>query len=133
MHLMMNIIGLAIGSSLLEGILGSTRLIFVYLLCGVVASLASIYWYENTVSVGASGAIFGLYGVILAFTVFKIYSKSMRRITWSLLAIYAGISLFLGFLIEGIDNAAHVGGLLSGFLVGGVLTMVFGEWLRKRA
>jgi len=132
MHLIMNIMGLGIGSSLLEGILGSVKLIFVYLVCGILASLASIYWYENAVSVGASGAIFGLYGVILAFIVFKVYPKSMRGIMWLLLGVYAGVSLFFGFLIEGIDNAAHLGGLLGGFLIGGVLATLFKEQLRKK-
>ena len=132
LHLFMNLIGLGLGSSLLENILGSIKLVIIYTICGVFASLASIYWQENTVSVGASGAIFGLYGLILAFTVFKIYPNHMRGMTWILLGLYAGLSLLFGFL-GGIDNAAHFGGLISGFIIGAILILVSKEQLKKNA
>ena len=98
----------------------------------LMASLASVYWHENTVSVGASGAIFGLYGLILAFTVFKIYPTHIRGMTWMLLGLYAGINLLFGFL-GGIDNAAHFGGLISGFILGGILILIEKEKLTKNA
>ena len=132
LHLFMNLIGLGLGSSLLENILGSVKLIIIYIVCGILASLASIYWHENTVSVGASGAIFGLYGLILAFTVFKIYPNYMRGMTWMLLGLYAGVSLLFGFL-GGIDNAAHFGGLISGFVIGGILILTNKEQLKQNA
>ncbi|WNO10075.1 rhomboid family intramembrane serine protease [Teredinibacter sp. KSP-S5-2] len=130
MHLFMNLFGLGISASLLEAILGKTKLMSIYLISGVLASLASIYWHENTVSVGASGAIFGLYGLILAFTVFKIYPSYMRGVTWILLGLYAGVSLLFGFL-DGIDNAAHIGGLTSGFFIGGILILTGRDKLIK--
>lgn len=132
MHLFMNLFGLGLGASLLEGILGRTQLIISFIVCGILASIASIYWHENTVSVGASGAIFGLYGLILAFTVFKIYPTHMRGMTWMLLGLYAGVSLLFGFL-GGIDNAAHFGGLISGFFLGGILILIEKEKLIKNA
>ncbi|WAC03030.1 rhomboid family intramembrane serine protease [Lacinutrix neustonica] len=58
LHLFMNLIGLGLGSSLLEKVLGSVKLIIIYIVCGILASLASIYWHENTVSVGASRCYF---------------------------------------------------------------------------
>lgn len=128
MHLFMNLFGLGISASLLEGILGRAKLILSFSVCGILASLASIYWHENTVSVGASGAIFGLYGLILAFTVFKIYPNNIRGITWMLLVMYAGVSLLFGFF-GGIDNAAHFGGLISGFIIGGILILTKREKL----
>lgn len=131
-HLFMNLIGLFIGGILLEGIIGKTKLFLSFLICGTFASLASILWHENTVSVGASGAIFGLYGLILAFTVFKIYSNNMRGIAWMLLGLYAGVSLLLGFL-GGIDNAAHFGGLISGFVIGIILILFDKDKLIKNA
>lgn len=132
LHLFMNLIGLGLGSSLLEKVLGSVKLLVIYITCGIIASLASIYWHENTVSVGASGAIFGFYGLILAFTVFKIYPKYMRGMTWTLLGLYAGVSLLFGFL-GGIDNAAHIGGILSGFMIGGVLIIQNKKQLKLNA
>lgn len=131
-HLLMNLFGLLLGASLLEGILGRTQLIISFIVCGILASLASIYWHENTVSVGASGAIFGLYGLILSFTVFKIYPPDTRGGTWVLLGLYAGVSLLFGFL-GGIDNAAHFGGLISGFILGGILILNKKEKLIKNA
>lgn len=132
LHLFMNLIGLGLGSNLLEKVLGSVKLIIVYIFCGILASIASIYWHDNTVSVGASGAIFGLYGLILAFTVFKIYPNYMRGMTWMLLGLYAGVSLLFGFL-GGIDNAAHFGGLICGFIIGGILILIDKEELKKNA
>jgi rhomboid protease GluP len=120
MHLLMNLVGLGFSGSLLEGFIGKSRLLFTFIISGLLASLTSIYWHENTVSVGASGAIFGLYGLILAFTVFKIYPDFMRGYTWRLLGFFAGLSLLFGFL-GGIDNAAHIGGLISGFIIGVIL------------
>jgi len=131
LHLVMNLYGLGLGAVLLEGILGKTQLILSFIVCGIISSLTSIYWHENTVSVGASGAIFGLYGLILAFTVFKIYPSHSRVITWMLLGLYAGVSLLFGFL-GGIDNAAHFGGLISGFILGGILILKEKEKLLKK-
>lgn len=132
MHLLMNLFGLWLGASLLEEVLGRTKLFVSYIVCGILASIASIYWHENTVSVGASGAIFGLYGVILAFTIFKIYPDYTRGNNWVLLGLYAGVSLLFGFM-GGIDNAAHFGGLISGFLIGWVLVLAEREELTRKA
>ncbi|TCI91804.1 rhomboid family intramembrane serine protease [Tenacibaculum sp. M341] len=130
LHLVMNLAGLGLGGSLLNYILGPVKLIFFYLTCGLIASLSSIYWHENIVSVGASGAIFGLYGLILSFTVFKIYPSYVRGITWMLLGLYAGVSLLFG-IFGGIDNAAHFGGLISGFVIGGIY--IFYHKVNKRS
>lgn len=122
MHLIVNIYGLAIGAVLLEGMIKPSRLLFYYLLCGIVASIASVIWHENSVSVGASGAIFGLYGIILAFTVFKVYPKIMLGTNWKLLGVYVGLSLLIG-ITGGIDNAAHIGGLISGCIIGSIVAI----------
>lgn len=130
LHLFMNLFGLGLGASMLEGIIGRIQLVISFIVCGILASIASIYWHENTISVGASGAIFGLYGLILAFTVFKIYPTHMRGMTWMLLGLYAGVSLLFG-LLGGVDNAAHFGGLISGFFLGGILILIEKEKLLK--
>ncbi|WP_298902212.1 rhomboid family intramembrane serine protease [uncultured Psychroserpens sp.] len=132
MHLFMNLLGLGLASHLLEKVLGAVKLMVIYMICGLLASLASIYWHEHTISVGASGAIFGLYGLILAFTLFKIYPKYILSFNWILLGLYAGISLVFGFF-GGIDNAAHFGGLISGFIVGGILILSNKTQLQEKA
>lgn len=119
-HLFMNLFGLSIAGLMLQDFLKPLSLITVYLLCGLIASSSSIFWHLNTISVGASGAIFGLYGLALAFNLFKVFPAYSRNQNWLLLALFPGISLVYGFF-GGIDNAAHLGGLLAGFLIGAFL------------
>lgn len=132
MHLIMNLFGLGLGAMILEGILGRFRLVVSFLICGVLASLTSVFWHENIISVGASGAIFGLYGILLAFTIFKIFSIQASRMNWALLGLYVGVSLLFG-LFGGIDNAAHIGGLISGFGIGVLLISSEKDTLKKNA
>lgn len=131
-HLVMNMVGIAIGGIFLENVLGKYKLILIFMVCGILASLCSIYWNEYSVNVGASGAIFGCYGIILAFNVFKIYPKYLQNSIWSLLGLFGGISLIFGF-VGGADNAAHIGGLLAGFLIGSVLLLIQRNELTKKA
>lgn len=127
LHLLMNLMGLGLSGFILEQKLGSYKLISSFLACGLFASLSSIYFNNNVVSVGASGAIFGLFGVILAFTVFKVFDSQVRGFTWMILILYAGVNLVLGSMIRGIDNAAHFGGLISGFIIGYFLMLVYNK------
>lgn len=132
-HLALNLFGIALYNSFLEKILSPVKLLLVYVTCGCIASIASVMFHENTVSVGASGAIFGLSGIILAFIVFKIYPKHSRGMIWTLLIAYGGLNLVIGFLSAGIDNAAHVGGLLTGFIIGTFLSIFCKEDLVQKA
>jgi len=120
MHLVLNISGLVIAAVFIEPKLGRTNYFILYILSGVFGSLASIYWYTNTISVGASGAIFGLYGAILSLVLTNAYSPTEKKGTLTIIGIYTGISLLWG-LKGGVDNAAHIGGLLSGAVVGIIL------------
>jgi len=97
----------------------------VYLASGVGGGLASLWWHSNGInSVGASGAIFGLYGFLLALLVSKklVLDKSDRRAMLGLV-LYLVLSNLLSGLTGNIDNAAHLGGLLMGLLVAGPLAM----------
>lgn len=116
MHLLLNIYGLVLASMFIEPLLGSVRYAIIYSTSGIVGSIASIWWYENTVSVGASGAIFGLCGAVLAVTLTGIFAKEGKKLILILFGPYVLINLLLG-LAGGIDNAAHLGGLVSGALV----------------
>ncbi len=113
MHLLLNIYGLVLASIFIEPILGSVRYAIIYFTSGIVGSIASIWWYENTVSVGASGAIFGLCGAILAVTLTGIFEKAGKKMILILFGPYVLFNLLMG-LGGGIDNAAHLGGLISG-------------------
>lgn len=108
---------------LLERILGRTQFVVVYIGAGITASLASVIWYKDTVwSAGASGAVFGIYGALLALSL-----MDKKNLPTSLFApvrkssiAFLGYNLLFGLTYEGIDNAAHIGGLLSGFLLGAI-------------
>lgn len=120
MHLLANMFGLVLVGTFLEPILGKVKFLMAYLLTGILASIASIWWYEATVSVGASGAIFGMYGVFIAFLLLKVYPPEFAKTFLICTAIFVGYNLLMG-LAGGIDNAAHIGGLVSGFVLGFIL------------
>lgn len=120
-HLLLNGYALFQLGALFEAWLGSTRLTLTYFVTGVAGSLASILW-TNAPSVGASGAIFGLLGALIAFLLRRrehltpgAKSLMMQLVGW------AAINVFFGFSVPGIDNAAHLGGIAAGFLLGLIL------------
>lgn len=116
-HLLLNMYALLYIGLLLEPLLGRLRFATAYVLTGFVSSAASLYWHENTVSAGASGAIFGMYGVFLAMLTTNLIDKTARKALLSSIAIFVAFNLLYG-LKSGIDSAAHLGGLLSGLLIG---------------
>lgn len=120
MHLFLNISGLVIAAIFVEPLLGRKNYFILYILSGLCGSLASISWYPNTISVGASGAIFGLYGAILGLLLTNAFPEGGKKGILMMIGIYVGINLLWG-LTGGIDNAAHIGGLLSGALIGIIL------------
>ena len=73
--------------------------------------------HGETISAGASGSIFGLYGIFLAFLLFHRIAKEQRKALLTSILIFVGYNLVYG-MKAGIDNAAHIGGLLSGFVLG---------------
>ena len=120
MHLFLNIYGLVIAAIFVEPLLGRQKYFILFILSGLCGSLASIWWYPNTISVGASGAIFGLYGAILGLLLTNAFPKEGKKGIFIMIGIYVSINLLWG-LTGGIDNAAHIGGLLSGALIGIIL------------
>ena len=117
MHLLMNMIALYYIGYLLEPRLGSIRFIFCYLMTGVCASVVSTWWHVYGVSAGASGAIFGMYGVFLAFLTTRFIEKSVRKELLGSISVFIIYNLIAG-QSPGIDNAAHIGGLISGVVIG---------------
>lgn len=118
-HLLMNMYALLYIGLLLEPHLGKARFLSVYLLTGLFASVASLWWYDLTISAGASGAIFGLYGVFLALLTTQLIEKSARQALLASIAVFVGYNILYGLKPNsGIDNAAHIGGLVSGLILG---------------
>ena len=109
--------GLFVLGSLVEKVAGRTQFFVIYLIATFTGSLAS-YVFNDSISVGASGAIFGLLGAALVGVLldpdeWQVLSArhSAGLVTWAL------SSLLFGFLKPGIDNAAHIGGLIGGAAV----------------
>lgn len=123
-HLLMNLYGLLIAGSLLEPVIGSFRLMAAYLLTGLAGSIASVLFHPATVSVGASGAIFGLFGLLLvAMAMGDARVVALRRVLMTNILFFVGLNLALGFMLPGIDNAAHIGGFLMGALLGFLIVL----------
>ncbi len=122
MHLAFNGYALlAIGTEL-ERLFGHGRFLAIYLLSGLMGSLAS-YAFSYSLAAGASGAIFGLIGALGAF--FAIHRERLGA--WGRnrlinIAFLIALNLFLGFTQPGIDNLAHIGGLLAGLGLGWAMT-----------
>ncbi|MES2765541.1 MAG: rhomboid family intramembrane serine protease [Bacteroidota bacterium] len=116
-HLAMNLIALVYIGALLEPVIGRTKFLFAYLLTGIAASAASLSWHSYTVSAGASGAIFGMFGVYLALITTNLFDAETRKALLKAIGIYVVINLVYG-MKEGVDAAAHIGGLLSGMVIG---------------
>jgi rhomboid protease GluP len=116
-HLLLNMYALVYIGLLLEPYLGRSRFLAAYLITGLLGSAASLFWNELTISAGASGAIFGLYGVFLAMLTTNLIEKTARKAMLTSIGVFVCYNLFYG-LKGGIDNAAHIGGLLSGLVVG---------------
>jgi rhomboid protease GluP len=116
-HLLFNMYALLYIGLLLEPQLGKLRFATAYLLTGIMASLTSLFWHSFTLSAGASGAIFGMYGVFLALLTTNLIDKGKRTALLASIGIFVGYNLLYGTK-SGVDNAAHVGGLISGILIG---------------
>ena len=119
-HLLFNMYALAMIGVFLEPMLGRVRLFAAYAITGICASVASMWWHADTVSAGASGAIFGLYGVFLALLLTDLIPKEARKSLLSSIGIFVVYNLVNG-LKGNVDNAAHIGGLVSGLILGGSL------------
>lgn len=117
-HLLLNMYALVFVGLLLEPFLGRGKFIAAYLLTGIAASLASLWWHDYTVSAGASGAIFGLYGAFIAVLTTNQIERAMRNGLLINIGVFVLYNLVYGSFKGGIDNAAHLGGLLSGLLIG---------------
>jgi rhomboid protease GluP len=122
-HLLLNMASLWLLGVLLEARTGGARLLAAYLASGVAASVATLWYHRGGInSTGASGAIFGLYGLLLVLLLRKkiVLDKWDRRGMLGLV-LYLVLSNLISGLTGNIDNIAHLGGLVMGLLVAGPL------------
>jgi rhomboid protease GluP len=123
LHILFNMWCLWDLGNLAERIFDRWTYVLTYTLCGVAGSLASLWWHPLVIGAGASGAIFGLAGALIAALYLghlPIPKQAVQRTLRSLM-IFAGYNLFFGAVGAGIDNSAHLGGLGSGLLLGALL------------
>jgi rhomboid protease GluP len=118
MHLAGNLYGLLFAGLMLESFIGGRRVLVAYLIAGVIGGLASALVHPAAVTMGASGSIFGLFGVLIGLLLVKDERVAADRNFLLVNAgIYVGLNLLLGAVSPGIANTAHVGGLLVGFIM----------------
>jgi len=116
-HVFVNMYALIYIGLLLEPFIGRKNFIISYIVTGLAASVTSLWWHDLVISAGASGAIFGLYGVYIALVTTNLLEKGIKKKILSSMLFFVGYNLLYG-LKGGIDNAAHIGGLVSGLVVG---------------
>ncbi len=115
-HILFNMYALFILGPQVEKYYGKLRFILIYLISGLLGSVFScVFGGEFTISYGASGAIFGLFGSILYFTYY--YRATLQGLLRSSLMPTLLFNLLIGFMIPGIDVWCHIGGLIGGVLI----------------
>lgn len=125
-HLFNNMLILFFLGSMIEQEIGHGRFALFYIVSGVGGNMVSLWARvvqgDFSASLGASGAVFGLDGVLLAMVLF--WDRKMENVTPVRVALMIAYSLYSGFTGQNIDNAAHVGGLVTGFLLGCIMCAV---------
>ena len=126
-HLINNMLVLFVLGSRLERVIGSLRFAVIYFLGGIAGNVVSLLYDlkqgEAAVSAGASGAVFAVMGGMILVVLCnkgRLEDLSMRQIL-----ILAVFSLYFGFTSSGVDNAAHLGGFLAGFILA---VIVYHPW-----
>lgn len=116
LHLICNMYALYVLGIQLENFFGKTRFAIIYLFSAITGNLLSLVFADpNVVSIGASGAIFGLFGSLLYFGYYyRVYLGTVLR---TQIVPVILINLLFGIVTPGIDNAAHIGGLIGGIFI----------------
>lgn len=123
-HYIMNMVVLLQIGTIVERFYGTGRFVTLYILAGIAGSLSSLLWHFEVNSAGASGAIFGMLGALLAHVL--VHRQTIPKVAYAkyfnMAIICIAYYLFSGFIHQGVDNGAHVGGLFAGFLIGWILS-----------
>ena len=134
LHLALNMWALWGAGQLVEKLYGRAPFLTLYIFAGLCGNIGSLLWHPSVNSAGASGAIFGVFGGLLAFM-----ARGNMRVPRSILLAhrnsalaFVAYNLFYGAAYAGIDNAAHIGGLAGGFLIGLLIAQPFDAEVRSR-
>jgi membrane associated rhomboid family serine protease len=119
-HMAVNMWVLYANGQLTERLFGSIRFLLLSLFAGLAGSLARAWWHASANSAGASGAIFGVLGGVVAYLLAMRYRipQAVLRAQGRSIAIFIVFNVAFGATHPGIDNAAHAGGFVAGFLIG---------------
>ena len=128
-HILMNMFSLYLIGRGVEMYFDTRSYLIIYLFSGLLGGLASLYMHPNSVGIGASGAIFGVFGALAGFFLahrdkIAAHSKAFMKD----FGIVLGINLFLGLSIPSIDVSAHIGGLIIG-IIGGFVISKNPKWI----
>ena len=125
MHLANNMYGLLIEGVFLTTVLPNWRMILAYLVTGLGGAIAGFVLHPDIVSVGASGAILGLWGVLVALALLgDARIGDQKKVLLTNGAIFAGLTIAVGSVTPGIDNTAHIGGFITGMVVGSAIFLL---------
>lgn len=119
-HILMNMLSLFIVGRSLEMFFSKTSYLIIYFISAFVGSLISIYFHPVTVGIGASGAIFGLFGALIGFVL--VHRKRMQDDFMEFMKSFGLLLLLnlgIGLLFPSVDLSAHIGGLVAG-IIGGI-------------
>ena len=113
-HLGCNMYALYVLGPQIESFFGKWKYLFIYIVSGLCGSILSMTFNGNSISIGASGAIFGLLGSMLYFGYY--YRPYLGNVVRSQIIPIIILNLGLGFMLNGVDNLGHIGGLIGGVL-----------------
>ncbi len=135
MHIAFNMWCLWDLGALCESLYGRWTFGAIYILTGIAGGVGSVGWNPGVLSVGASGAIFGLAGALIAS--FYLGEFSLPRVaiggTLRSLLFFVGFNVLFGTMVSGIDNACHAGGLVSGLILGALIARLAPQHDARRA
>ncbi|MBD3793059.1 MAG: rhomboid family intramembrane serine protease [Campylobacterales bacterium] len=119
MHLVMNMLALYLLGQSVEPLFPKLHYLLLYFISGLFGGLVSIYFHLDTPGLGASGAVFGLFGVLIGFAILhRDYMGAEFKAFIKQIAIILGINLAFGLAVPNVDLSAHIAGLIVGFIGG---------------
>ena len=125
-HIFNNMLILFFLGAMIEKEIGHVRYLILYMLSGIGGGILSLIYktltFDFSGTIGASGAVFGLDGALLALILFS--GRRMANVTPTRVILMIAYSLYSGFTGGNVDNAGHIGGLITGFLIGIVICMI---------